>query len=132
MESPKKKIILVVEDEGPQLKALTEQFTREGFFVLQAKNGEEGFKMALKELPDIILLDILMPKMDGMTMLKKLRQENAWGKSVPVIVLTNLNPDPKEINEAIAEDEPAYYLIKSDVSLSELLEKVKEILHESN
>lgn len=132
MESPKKKIILVVEDESPQLKALTEHFTREGFLVLQAKNGEEGLEMAIKEQPDIILLDVLMPKMDGMTMLKKLRQENDWGKNVPVIVLTNLNPDSKEVNQAIAEDEPAYYLVKSDISLGELLEKVKEVLHESN
>lgn len=132
MESPKKKIILVVEDESPQLKALTEHFMREGFLVLQAKNGKEGLKLALKEQPDIILLDVLMPKMDGMTMLKKLRQENDWGKNVPVIVLTNLNPDSKEINQAIAEDEPAYYLVKSDISLGELLEKVKEVLHESN
>lgn len=128
MDPEKKRIVLVIEDEDPQLKAITEQFVREEFAVFQAKNGEEGFKMALKEKPDIILLDILMPKMDGMTMLKKLREESAWGKTVPVIVLTNLSPDTQEINQAIAENEPAYYLVKSDISLNELMEKAKEIL----
>ena len=100
--------------------------------MFQAKNGAAGFKLALKEHPDIILLDLLMPKMDGITMLKKLRQETEWGKSIPVVVLTNLSPDTEEINQAIVENKPAYYLIKSDTSLNELLEKVKEILHEPN
>lgn len=132
MDDSKKKILLIVEDEGPQLKVLTDEFIREGFFVLQAKNGQEGFKVALKEHPDLILLDHLMPKMDGMTMLKQLRKENSWGKTVPVIILTNLSPNEDDTNQAIAENEPAYYLTKSDETLSELLEKVQEVLHESD
>lgn len=132
MEQTKKKIILIIEDEVPQLKILTDLFTREGFLVLQAKNGEAGLKMALEEQPDVVLLDILMPVMDGMTLLKKLRLENAWGKSVPIILLTNVNPESEKINQIIAESEPSYYLVKSDISLSELVEKVKEVLHESN
>ena len=73
------KKILIVEDEEIMLKALVEKFSSEGFEVVQAIDGEEGLKKALCEKPDIILLDILLPKMDGMAVLKKLR-EDTWGK----------------------------------------------------
>ncbi len=122
------KKILIVEDEMSQRKALVDKFTREGFQVLEARDGEEGLRIALKEQPNIILLDIVMPKMDGMTMLKKLRQENDWGKSVPVILLTNLSSDDDKINKGITEDEPAYYLVKSNWPINEVVEKVKERL----
>lgn len=69
-----------------------------------------------------------MPKMDVMTMLKKLRKENAWGKSVPVILFTNLSTDDEKRNKAIAEDEPSYYLVKADWAINDVVEKVKERL----
>ena len=131
MEETTKKKILIIEDENSQRKALMEKFTREGFTVLEARDGEEGLRVALKEQPHIILLDIVMPKMDGMTMIKKLRQENDWGKSVPVILLTNLSSDDDKINKMITENEPAYYLVKSNYLLSEVVEKVKERLSRS-
>lgn len=59
---------------------------KEEFHALGAKDGEEGLELALKEKPDLILLDVIMPKMDGMTMMKKLRKDN-WGKKVPIILL---------------------------------------------
>ena len=108
VDEPKiNKKILVVEDEISLRKALADKFRREGFAVLEAKDGEEGLAVALKEQPHIILLDIVLPKMDGMTMLKKLRQENAWGKSVPVILLTNLSADDDSILKGVTEDKPA-------------------------
>jgi DNA-binding response OmpR family regulator len=128
MEESAKKKILIVEDEMSQRKALVDKFTRESFHVIEARDGEEGFTIALKERPHIILLDIVMPKMDGMTMLKKLRQENEWGKSVPVILLTNLSADNDKINTGIAENEPAYYLVKSNWKIDDVVEKVKERL----
>jgi len=121
------KRILIIDDESSQRKALEDKFIREGFRILTAGNGEEGLKIALKEKPDIILLDIVMPKMDGMTMLRKLRRENSWGKGVPVILLTNLSADDEKIT-AIAIDEPAYYLVKSDWTIEDILEKVRERL----
>ncbi len=78
MEAKKNKI-LIVEDEATICNALRDKLAGAGFLVLAAKNGEEGLKAALKERPDMILLDILMPKMDGLAMLKQLR-ENAWGE----------------------------------------------------
>lgn len=128
MAENKQKTILIVEDEIAQLNALTDQFGDEGFRVLKAQNGQEGFALALREQPDIILLDILLPMMDGMTMMRKLREKNSWGKSVPIILLTNLSADDEERMKAITRDEPAYYLVKSQYTLSEIMEKVKERL----
>jgi len=123
-----KRKLLIIEDEISQLKVLTDKFVREGFDVLEAKDGEEGLAVALKEKPHIILLDIVLPKMDGMTMLKKLRQQNAWGKSVPVILLTNLSADDDSILKGVTEDKPAYYLIKSNWTINDVVAKVNERL----
>ena len=122
-------IILLVEDNPPELRVLTDKLTREGFSILQAKDGEEGFTMALQYRPHLILLDIVMPKMDGLTMMKKLRAENDWGKTVPIIVLTNLSPGDEKINKIIAENDPAYYLIKANWSMTDVVEKVRERLN---
>ena len=78
--------------------------------------------------PDIILLDILMPKMDGLSMLRKLRQEGAYGKTVPVILLTNLNADSEETIRSIAETEPVYYIVKSSLSIQEVVARVRDCL----
>ena len=125
-----KKTILVVEDEISLLNALRDKLARENFAVLEAKNGEEGLEVALREHPDLILLDIVMPKMDGMTMLRKLRSENEWGKSVPVVILTNLTSADDQRNRDITELEPAYYLVKTDLKLDDVVAKVKERLGE--
>src|SRR6185295_10847997 len=97
-----KKKILIVEDELPMLNALSDTFKDEGFIVIQAHDGEEGLESAKETLPDIILVDILMPKMDGMTMLKKLREDEN-GKNIPVIVLTNVAPDSNSTLNAVSE-----------------------------
>ncbi len=123
----KRRVVLIVEDEQDMLQALVDKFAREGFDVLEAKDGEEGLGLALKEHPDLILLDIIMPKMDGMTMMKKLR-EDAWGKSVPIILLTNLSATEEEIIKGIVENTPAYYLVKSEWKIEDVVQKVKERL----
>lgn len=124
------KKILIVEDEVSLRNALKDKLTHEGFVTLEAKNGEEGLAVALREHPDLILLDIVMPKMDGMTMLKKLRAENEWGKSVPVIILTNLTSDNEQRNRDITETEPSYYFVKTDWTLEDILTKIRERLGE--
>jgi len=125
-KTPKK--VLVVEDEPSLRNALSDKFTREDFDVLEAKNGKEGLEIALKEHPDLILLDIIMPVMDGISMLKQLRNENEWGKHVPVIILTNLI----NMNEAqhwnVTELEPSFYLIKTDWKIEDLVTKIREHL----
>ena len=122
------KKILVVEDDAPMLRALIDKLRLEGFAVREAKEGRAGLKMALEEKPDLILLDILMPIMDGLTMLKELRGANTYGKTVPVILLTNLSADKEEIMRTVAETEPSYYLVKPNLTLSQIMAKVKEQL----
>lgn len=123
-----KKRILIIEDEKAMREALVNKFQHEGYDTAVATDGSSGLEQALKTSPDLILLDILLPVMDGMTMFKKLRNENEWGKKVPVILLTNLSADDEGINRAIAENEPAYYLVKTDWNLNDVVEKVRERL----
>jgi len=120
-----RKIILIVEDEVTLRNALRDKLTHEGFGVLEAKDGEEGLEVALRDHPDLILLDIIMPKMDGMTVLKKLR-EDTWGKTVKVIILTNLSSDVK-IGEAVILGS-FEYLIKTDWKIEDVITKVRETL----
>jgi len=121
------KTVLVVEDEVALRSALHDKLIHENFAVLEAKNGEEGLEIALREHPHMILLDIIMPKMDGMTMLEKLR-EDKWGKYAKVIVLTNLT-DSKKIMEAIKHGS-FEYLVKSDWKLEDVMAKIRELLGE--
>lgn len=118
-----KKVILAVEDEDPLRMVLRDVLTVEGYRILEAKNGIEGLEMALREHPDLILLDILMPKMDGLEMLKKLR-EDEWGRKVPVIVLTNLS-DNEDIAKAVEEDVFEYF-VKTDIKINEVITRIRE------
>ncbi|MBU0597618.1 response regulator [Patescibacteria group bacterium] len=121
----KKKTILIVEDDRAQLWVIKKALQRESYNVLAARNGKDGLSLALKKHPDMILLDIVMPKMDGITVLKKLR-ENKWGKQVPIIFLTNCNYlDTKDDIKQNYED----YLIKSDWSIEAMVKKVKKVLN---
>jgi CheY-like chemotaxis protein len=120
-----KKTILIIEDEIPLRNALKDKFSNEGFNVLEAKNGQEGLDMAFGQHPDLILFDIIMPVMDGITMLKKLR-EDVWGKTVEAIALTNLS-DTGHVTDAVAEG-AFYYLVKSDWKLEDVVKLVREKL----
>lgn len=117
----KNKKILIVEDELPLSTVLSEKLTLSGFFVTQAKNGVEGLDMALKNHPDLILLDIIMPKMDGMEMLSKLRADE-WGKDVPVIILTNLSEAGK-VADAVVHGVHDY-VVKADWTLDDVIKKI--------
>ena len=82
-----KKILLIVDDEDIVYKALSTQFNQEEVEIISTKDGVQGLEAATSHHPDIILLDLVMPKMDGITMLSKLRQDE-WGKTAKVIVLS--------------------------------------------
>lgn len=128
--SETKKTILIVEDEAVLREAMKEKLTNSGFDTHTAEDGEEGLKIALEKHPDLILLDILLPKMDGMTMLKKLREENDWGRNARVILLTNVdNPDMVAEGLKIGFDESYDYLVKTNWTLDEVVKKVKNKLH---
>ena len=120
------KKILVVEDEVAYLKLLNSQLTEKGYQVIEAIDGAKGLEMAKLENPDLILLDIRMPIMDGMVMLDLLRKQEK-DKKTKVILLTNLEPDEKIIEEVV-KDQPSYYFVKSDIQFNDLLAKIKELL----
>ena len=117
------KKILIVEDEKGLRLPLPTVLKNEGFNVLEANNGEEGLQMALETHPDLMIIDIVMPVLDGISMLKKLR-EDPWGKNAEALLLTNL-PYDKKAQEAF-EQGVFEYLVKSDWSIPAILGKVKE------
>ena len=119
---------MIVEDEEVICKAYADELRDEGFEVFIARNGRVGLELALREKPDLILLDILMPVMNGLVMMNILRQKGLYGKNVPIIILTNLSASEEKIMQAITKNEPAYYLVKSDWDLSQVLEKIKQCL----
>ena len=126
-QSLQTKKILIVEDEDSMLDALIDKFKREGFAEpLSARNGETGLALALKEHPDLMLVDILMPKMDGLTMLKKIRDDQ-WGKTAKAIILTNFDTTDEMLKD-VAVAEPSYYLLKSNWKIEDVIVKSKEVL----
>ena len=120
MAKPK---ILIVEDELSLVEALSRKFAKAGFQVFEANDGEAGLKTALAEKPDILVLDILMPKMDGMEVMKQVRQEKKWGKRVPIIMLTNIN-DSTTVSEA-ANYQVFDFLVKTDWRLDDVVSLVQ-------
>lgn len=117
--------ILVVDDEQALRNVLSDKLELEGYKVLQARDGLEGLNLALSSHPDLIVLDIVMPVSDGMTMLQRLR-EDEWGSTVKVILLTNLS-DENKVAESLKLG-IFDYLVKADWRLEDLVTKVKERL----
>jgi len=116
--------ILIIEDEKSLRGAIVDILKLKDFLFLEARNGREGVELALENHPDLILLDLIMPEMDGMTALKKIR-DNEWGKKVPIIILTNLSAT----NEHTIDDAVTHYLIKSDWKLHDVIKKIQEVLN---
>lgn len=117
--------ILIVEDD-PALRGILEsKFNAAGFDVSTAEDGVEGLSKTLQIQPNLVLLDVLMPVMDGLTMLQKLRQEEA-GKNIPVIMLSNLS-DVDSMAKAL-ENKAYDYFVKTKWDVDELITKVKDKL----
>lgn len=117
--------IILVEDEQVLQKALSIQLLSEGFQVLTASNGEAGLELIKKEIPDLVLLDIMMPKMNGFEVLAALKKDEKTLK-IPVIVLSNQGQDDEKAKgmKLGAVD----YYVKSSTDLSDLTNKVSAIL----
>jgi len=123
MEKPKK--ILIVDDEVLVIQALTKKLKKESFLVDAAYDGEEALLKVDKLKPDLILLDIIMPKLDGISVLKKLK-ESKETQDIPVLILTNLYDD-KKVAEVLRTGNTDY-LIKVEHPLDDIIQKVKEKL----
>lgn len=126
MEQISKKI-LIVEDDKDFLSILKTKLLGEGFGVVSAENGEEGIEVAEKENPDLIIADILMPKIDGIEMAKKIKESK---NKIPIVFLTNITDD--DYTEDMKKSGEFEYLIKSELRIDDIVAKLKEklgILH---
>lgn len=121
-----KKRVLIVEDAADLREAIVEALTIYNYDVLTARDGQEGLAVALREKPDLIVLDLMMPKMGGQETLEKLRQD-PWGKDVRVLILTSLD-DVQNIGGA-HEKGITDYIIKTDASLADIVREVSTAIH---
>lgn len=120
-----KKKVLIIEDEASILNGISDKFTHEGFFVMKAVDGKDGLDKALKDHPDFIIVDNLMPNTDGFYFLENLRKDK-WGKNALVIMWSNSH-DSSTIDRAkkigILE-----FMIKSEWEYRDVVKKVREYL----
>ncbi len=117
--------ILVAEDEDFIAIPLVDNLKGEGYTVALAVDGEEALRLFAEKTPDLVLLDLLLPKRDGFSVLEELRKSSASTK-LPVIIISNLG-EPREVERAKALG-ATDYLIKSSSTIAEVLEKVKSHL----
>jgi len=116
------KKILFIEDESALQKTFGDLLAQEGYEMISALDGELGLRLAKEKNPDLILLDLILPKMHGLQVLEELKKEEKT-KEIPVIVLTNLE-EMENINKAIQAGADTY-LVKANYKLEEVLEKIK-------
>jgi DNA-binding response OmpR family regulator len=122
----KKAKVLIVDDDAFLSGIYATKLELEGFAVVAARDGEEGLTVAARERPDLILLDVLMPKLDGFETLKRLKTD-AETVDIPVIMLTNLGQ--KEDIEKGMQEGAVDYLIKAHFVPAEAVEKIKKVLN---
>lgn len=122
-----KEKILIVEDEIPLLDLYTKKFESAGFEVIRAEDGGQGAEKALKEVPDAILLDIMLPVMNGFEVLKRIKNNDAT-KEIPVVILSNMAEMPN-VTEGLM-DGAVEYLIKVEHTPEEVLEVVQDAIKE--
>jgi len=123
---PNQNKLLLVEDDPMVVRMYQRKLEKDGFQLILAFNGEEGLAALKKEKPELILLDIMMPKMNGIDMLKTVKADPAF-KDIPIVMLTNLGDRPEDVQkckELGAED----YWVKANIPLKEITERIKKIL----
>ncbi len=117
--------ILIIEDDKFLRELISQKLMKEGYDVCEAIDGEEGIKQVQKENPDLILLDLILPGIDGFEVLSQIKKDPVLAK-IPVIILSNLG-QKEDIEKGInlgADD----YLIKAHFTPNEIIEKIKDVL----
>ena len=121
------KKILIVEDDKFLRELISRKLQKEGYMIVEAVDGEEGEKKIKEEKPDLILLDLILPGIDGFEVLSRIKQDPTLA-SIPVVILSNLG-QKEEIEKGLklgAVD----YLVKAHFTPAEIVEKIKLILRE--
>lgn len=121
------KTILFIEDESALQKTIRDLLKGEGYEMISALNGEVGLRLAKEKKPDLILLDLILPRVHGFDVLKKLK-ENPETKEIPIVVLTNLE-GLGDVDKAIALGAKTY-LVKAQYTLQEVVEKIEKAIGE--
>ena len=122
--SDKLKKILIIEDDEQIARVYALKFSQEGIEAVMAKSGDEGLQKILSEKPNLVLLDLMLPKEDGFWILGELEKKSSV--KIPIIVLSNLS---QKLDEERATSLGAqYYMVKTDVSLQQVVDKVKQFL----
>lgn len=119
------KKILFIEDESALQRALTQILAEEGYQVFSALDGENGLLQAKREIPDLILLDLVLPRKDGFEVLTELKADEKT-KSIPIMILSNLEGS-SELGRAL-ELGATNYLVKMNYRIEEVVEKIRKIL----
>jgi len=119
------KKILLIEDDNDQIMLYQAKFELSGYEFLAAENGAKGLELAEKKQPDIILIDLLMSGMDGITVLEKLKQ-NPKTKNIPAIIVTNL--DKHELAKKALALGALDFIVKSRVPLREMMARIESFL----
>jgi len=117
--------VLIIEDDQRINKVYIVKLSVEGIKVATAIDGEEGLRKVYSELPDLIILDLMLPKKSGFDILKEIKADSKV-KDIPVLILSNLAQE-KEIEEGMALGAEGY-IVKSNVSIQQVIEKIKETL----
>jgi len=125
MSNNNKKRILIVEDDQMICSMYKTKFEADGFACLVANDGQTGLETARKEKPDLIMLDVILPQLDGFSVLKELKADNKT-KGIPIIMLTNLGTnEDKDKGEKLGA---ADYWVKASLTPAEISKKIKEHL----
>ena len=120
--------VLIIDDDQRINKVYIVKLSVEGIKVATAIDGEEGLRKVYSELPDLIILDLMLPKKSGFDILKEIKADSKV-KDIPVLILSNLAQE-KEIEEGMALGAEGY-IVKSNVSIQQVIEKIKETLKKS-
>lgn len=121
--------ILVVDDEQKMLVLCRDILTNEGFDVLTAGNAEDGLRLAMESTPDLILLDVMMPEMDGGQMAQELKQKDKT-KNIPIIFLTSIITEEEVIKTG--GDISGHIFMSKSTNKKELIKKINEVLAAEN
>ena len=126
IDNNRKKKILIVEDDKVISSMYKTKLEADGFTILTADNGTQGLEMVLSEHPDLVMLDVIIPQLDGFSVLEEIRNNGEAIRNIPVVLLTNLatTEDQEKGKKLGATD----YLVKSNLTPTQVSEKVKEYL----